>query len=53
VDGFSHSIHKANEIGPQSTKGVSSEYARGSVLGIQGDTFASKSGGIMEMVMWL
>jgi hypothetical protein len=37
----SRSIHNAKEVGPQSTKG--------SFPRMQGDGFASKSGGIMEV----
>ena len=34
-------------------KGVSSQDARTSVPGMQGDGFASEPGGIMEVAMWL
>ena len=43
--GYSHSIHKAKEVGPQSTKGVGNRDAS--------DGFASELGGIMEVAMWL
>ena len=49
----SHFIHKAKEVGPQKHKGVISSDARVSVLGRQGDDFASEPGGIMEVAMWL
>ena len=52
-DFSSHSIHKAKEVGPQSTKGVISRHAKGLVLEMQGDGFASEPGGIMEVAMWL
>jgi hypothetical protein len=42
---------KANEVGPQSTKRVGTWYARGSVHGMQGEGFATESGGIMEVAM--
>ena len=41
----SHSIHNTKEVGPQRTKG--------SIPGIQGDGFASKPSGIMEVAVWL
>ena len=49
----SHSIHKAKEIGPQTTKEVGSRHKRGLVHIMQGDGFASELGGIVEMTMCL
>ena len=41
----SHFIHNAKEVGQQSTEGP--------FLGMQGDGFASKPGGIVEVAVWL
>ena len=52
-DDNSHYNHKAKEVGPQSTKGVGTWYAKGSVHGMQGEGLATESSGIVEVVMWL
>jgi hypothetical protein len=49
---YSHYIHNIKEVGLQSTKGHF-PYAKGLVTGMQGDGFASKLGGIMELAVWL
>jgi hypothetical protein len=43
--GSSHSIHKAKEVGPQSTKGAGYGHKHGSVSGMLGDVFASEPDG--------
>ena len=42
---YSHSIHNAKGVGPQSTKR--------SFLGMQGDDFTSEPDGIVEVAVWL
>ena len=43
--GYSHSIHKVTEVGPQAQRGL--------VPKTQGDGFASELGVIIEVAMWL
>jgi hypothetical protein len=52
-DGSSQYVHKAKELGSQSTNKVGSHAARGSVPRMQGDDFTSEPGGILEVTMWL
>ena len=53
----SHSIDKAKEVGPQSTKAVGSRSIRSRFEekreSVRGDGFATKPGGIMEAAMWI
>ena len=51
--GSSHFIHKAKEVGLQSTKGIGSRHKGVLVSGMQGDNFASELCGIREVAMWL
>jgi hypothetical protein len=55
VDAYSsHSLHKAKEVGPQSTnKEIGCRHKRGLVPGMEGDNFASEPGGMMKVAMWL
>ena len=55
-----YSTHNAKEIDNKAQKGhylickeVSSQDARRSIPGMQGDGFASQPSGIMEVAMWL
>jgi hypothetical protein len=50
---FSHLIHKAKEVGPQSTKGSFPRMQGSWFLRCKDDGFASEPSGIMEVAMWL
>ena len=56
---YSHSIHNAEEVGPQSTKGSFPRMqgswflkCKGLVPGMQCDGFARELSGIMEVAVW-